>query len=276
MSYTNSSLVSCTILSPNHYSGRDHEIDTITIHCVVGQCAVESLGNLFSKPERSASSNYGIGYDGRVGLYVEEKDASWCSSSYSNDNRAITIEVASDNYYPYAVTEAAYNSLIQLCADICKRNGIKELKWKADKNLIGQIDKQNMTAHRWFDAKKSCPGDYLYERFGNIAEKVNNILNPKEEDLPMTAAEKKSFEELQNKVEELSKTVAAYEKYDVYTNAATRWAYIDKNLPKWATPTVKKLVNRGILKGDGTNSLALNYIMLRILVILDRAGIFGE
>lgn len=124
---------------------------------------------------RQASSNYGIGYDGRIGMYVEEKDRSWCSSNAANDNRAITIEVASDTKEPYAVTAKAYAALIDLLVDICKRNGIKELKWKADKSLIGQPDKQNMTVHRWF-ANKSCPGTYLYERHAQIASEVNKRL----------------------------------------------------------------------------------------------------
>lgn len=104
MAYTNSSLVNHTRLSPNHYNGRNHTIDTITIHCVVGQCSVETLGNIFAPSSRQASSNYGVGYDGRIGMYVEEKNASWCSSNYANDNRAITIEVASDTYDRTALT----------------------------------------------------------------------------------------------------------------------------------------------------------------------------
>lgn len=172
MSYTNSPLVSYTKISPNRTPNRNHAIDTITIHCVVGQCSVETLGQVFAPTSRQASSNYGIGADGRVGMYVEEKDRSWCSSSASNDNRAVTIEVASDTTHPYKVNDKAYAALIELVADICKRNGIKELKWKADKSLIGKVDQQNMTVHRWF-ANKSCPGDYLYNLHGDIAKKVN-------------------------------------------------------------------------------------------------------
>lgn len=172
---SNSSLVSYTKISPNKTSPRNHAIDTITIHCVVGQCTVESLGNVFAPTSRQASSNYGIGYDGKIGMYVEEKDRSWCSSNSANDNRAITIEVASDTTHPYKVTDKAYAALIDLCTDICRRNGIKELKWKADKSLIGQVDKQNMTVHRWF-ANKSCPGDYLYNLHDDIAEAVNKRL----------------------------------------------------------------------------------------------------
>lgn len=172
----NSPLVSYTKISPNRTVGRNHVIDTITIHCVVGQCTVQSLGEVFAPATRKGSSNYGVGKDGKIGMYVEEKDRSWCSSSSVNDNRAITIEVASDTTHPYAVTDKAYNALIELCADICKRNNIKELKWQANKSLIGQVNKQNMTVHRWF-ANKACPGDYLYNRHYDIAEKVNELLD---------------------------------------------------------------------------------------------------
>lgn len=169
---SNSSLVSVTKISPNKNSPRNHVIDTITIHCVVGQLTAENILECFMPVSRQASCNYAIGYDGKIGLGVEEKDRSWCSSSASNDNRAITIECASDKTAPYAINDKVYSALIDLCTDICKRNGIKELKWKADKSLIGQVDKQNMTVHRWF-ANKDCPGDYIYNRLGNIAAEVN-------------------------------------------------------------------------------------------------------
>jgi len=109
-------------------------------------------------------------------MYVEEKDRSWCSSNAANDHRAITIECASDKTHPYAINDKVYKALIELLVDICKRNDIPELKWKADKSLIGQPDKQNMTVHRWF-ANKSCPGDYIYNRLGQIASEVNAKLN---------------------------------------------------------------------------------------------------
>lgn len=176
---SNSSLVNYTKISPNKTSPRSHAIDTVTIHCVVGQVSVETLGNIFASESKEASSNYGIGNDGRIGMYVEEKDRSWCSSSSSNDNRAITIEVASDTTDPYAITDAAYKSLINLLVDICQRNNIKELKWKADKSLIGKVEEQNMTVHRWF-ANKACPGEYLYSRHGQIAAEVNARLGKTE------------------------------------------------------------------------------------------------
>lgn len=176
MGYTNSFLVSYIKISPNKTSPRNHKIDTITIHCMAGDLSVETCGNVFAPTSRKASSNYGIGNDGRIALYVDEKDRSWCSSNAANDNRAITIEVANDGGAPdWHISDKALNSLIALVTDICKRNNIKELKWKADKSLIGQVDKQNMTVHRWF-AAKACPGDYLYNKHFYIAEEVNKRL----------------------------------------------------------------------------------------------------
>lgn len=189
MAFTNSPLVNYTRISPNRTPNRNHAIDTITIHCVVGQCSVETLGAVFAPTSRQASSNYGIGYDGRIGMYCEEKDRSWCSSSGANDHRAITIEVASDTYAPYRVNAKAYAALIDLCTDICKRNNIKKLMWRADKSLIGQVDKQNMTVHRWF-ANKSCPGDYLYNLHSQIAKEINarlGITVDVQPDEPVTA-----------------------------------------------------------------------------------------
>lgn len=176
MKYTNSPLVSYTNISPNRTSPRNHIIDTITIHCVVGQVTVERLGEIFAPTLRKASSNYGIGKDGRIGMYVEEKDRSWCSSNKTNDHRAITIEVASDTTHPYAVTDKALESLIKLCADVCKRNNIKKLVWSTNKNdRVNHLNGCNMTVHRDF-ANKSCPGQYLYDRHGYIADEVNKLL----------------------------------------------------------------------------------------------------
>jgi len=195
MAYTNSPLVNYTKLSPNHSGQRTHAIDTITIHCVVGQCTVERIGEIFAPESRQASSNYGVGLDGRIGMYVEEKNRSWCSSSNANDQRAITIEVASDTTEPYAVKDAAYQATIKLCADICKRNGIKKLVWSTDKNTrMNHLNGCNMTVHRDY-ANKSCPGTYLYNHMGDIAEKVNALLGSsdqkeenKEESKPVTTS----------------------------------------------------------------------------------------
>lgn len=184
MGFTNSSLVSYTKISPNRTKNRNHAIDTITIHCVVGQCSVETLGNIFAPTSRQASSNYGVGYDGRIGMYVEEKDRSWCSSNAANDHRAITIEVASDTTHPYAVKDKALAALIELVADICKRNGIKKLVWSTNKSdRVNHKNGCNMTVHRDY-ANKSCPGDYLYNKHGYIAAEVNKRLGVTESTTP--------------------------------------------------------------------------------------------
>lgn len=173
---SNSPLVDYTRISPNKNSPRNHKIDTITIHCVVGQCTVETLGNIFAPTSRQASSNYGVGTDGKIGMYVEEKDRSWCSSNAANDNRAVTIEVASDTKHPYAVNDRAFAALLDLVTDICKRNGIKKLVWSTKKaDRVNHKNGCNMTVHRDY-ANKSCPGDYLYNRHGKIAAEVNRRL----------------------------------------------------------------------------------------------------
>lgn len=175
MGYTNSPLVSYTKLSPNHSGQRTHAIDRITPHCVVGQCSVETLGSIFAPASRQASSNYGIGVDGRVGMYVEEKNRSWCSSSNANDQRAVTIECASDTTAPYAFKGIVYNKLIELCVDICKRNGKNKLLWLGDKTKTLAYNpapnEMVLTAHRWF-ASTNCPGDWMYQRMGDLAAKV--------------------------------------------------------------------------------------------------------
>ena len=179
MTYTNSTLVTCTKLSPNHSGQRNHAIDRITPHCVVGQCTAESLGDWFAKSSTGASSNYGIGKDGAIGLYVEEKNRSWCSSSNANDQRAVTIECASDTTEPYAFRDVVYQTLIKLCVDICKRNGKTKLLWLGDKaktlNYNPKPDEMVLTVHRWF-ANKSCPGNWMYARMGDLAKKVTAAL----------------------------------------------------------------------------------------------------
>ena len=185
MAFTNSKMVVCTKLSPNHSGLRTHSIDRISPHCVVGQVTAESLGNIFSKSSYRASSNYGIDKDGRVGLYVEEKNRSWCTSSNANDQRAVTIECASDTASPYRMNNAVYETLIKLCTDICRRNGKKKLIWFGDKNKTlnysPKSDEMVITVHRWF-ANKSCPGDWLYSRLGDLAKKVTAELSGNDEE----------------------------------------------------------------------------------------------
>ncbi len=179
MAYTNSSMVAYIKLSPNHSGQRTHGIDRITPHCVVGQCTAEGLGDWFAKSSTKASSNYGIDSDGRVGLYVEEKNRSWCTSSNANDQRAVTIECASDTTEPYAFRDVVYQTLINLCVDVCRRNGKSKLLWLGDKEKTlayePKPDEMVLTVHRWF-ANKSCPGNWLYARMGDLAGKVTAAL----------------------------------------------------------------------------------------------------
>ena len=173
---SNSPLATYTRITKNKTSPRNHAIDTITIHCIVGQWTAKQGCDYFATTDRQCSANYVVGKDGSIGLSVDEKDRSWCSSNGTNDNRAITIEVASDTTHPYAVTAKAYAALLDLVTDICKRNGIKKLVWSTNKNdRVNHRNGCNMTVHRDF-ANKACPGEYLYSRHGKIAAEVNRRL----------------------------------------------------------------------------------------------------
>lgn len=181
-----SSLATVVVESPNRSSPRMSKIDTITIHCMAGNLSVESCGALFAKSSRKASSNYGIGSDGRIACYVGEEDRSWCSSNRANDNRAITIEVANDGGADtgWHVSDKAYKALISLLVDICRRNNISKLVWSNNKNdRVNHKNGCNMTVHRDF-ANKSCPGDYLYSLHSKIAKEVNSLLGVVNEDKP--------------------------------------------------------------------------------------------
>lgn len=177
---TDSKLATRTLISPNHSNGRNLPLTRVTIHCFVGQVTAEQGLAAFKDPNKKASCNYVIGKDGSIGLCVHERDRSWCSSSADNDNRAITIEVASDSKPPYAVTDKAMNALLDLLTDIGKRNGKRKYIWFGDKNkstsYIPDDDEMVMTVHRWF-ANKECPGEYLMQRHGEIAKAVNNRLS---------------------------------------------------------------------------------------------------
>ena len=192
---SNSPLVSYTKISPNQSSRNGNKIDMVIIHCVVGQCTVEALGSRFAQSSVGASSNYGIGADGRIAMFVEESKRAWCSGGTDNygnpirvngisgadiDRRAISIECACDAYAPYKINDKVYASLVKLLADICERNGIAELKWQGNKSLVGNVAAQNMAVHRWF-AYKSCPGDYIYNLHPQIVKDVNAILEGDED-----------------------------------------------------------------------------------------------
>ncbi len=174
-----SPLTSYTRLSPNYHSGRYYngknwEIDNITIHHVVGQATVESLGAIFAPKSRRASSNYGIGCDGKIGCYVEEQNRAITSSNGANDARSITIEVADDPFPPYKVNDKAYEGLIKLLVDLVQRYPSLggSLRWKNDKSLILDKKQQNITLHRWF-AATVCPGDWIEQNMNRIVADVN-------------------------------------------------------------------------------------------------------
>ena len=199
MGFTNSPLVAFTLLSPNHSGQRTKIIDRISPHCVVGQCTAEGLGDWFHRPSTQASSNYGIDKDGRIGLYVEEKNRSWCTSSNENDQRAVTIECASGTVEPYAMNEVVYDRLIDLCVDICQRNGKKKLLWFGDKrkslSYQPKEDEMLITVHRWF-ANKSCPGNWLYARLGDLAAKVTARLSGGESEAIPSGMQAREFQNL--------------------------------------------------------------------------------
>lgn len=160
MSYTDSKLVTYKKVTKNKSSRNNHVIDTITIHCFVGQVTAKQGVDYFYNTDRDASSNYVVGYDGSIGLSVPEQYRSWCSSNRANDSRAVTIEVACRAKEPYDITDAAYKALVKLVADICKRNNIPKLIWSYKKeNRVNRIDGCNMTCHRDFAATACIPLD---------------------------------------------------------------------------------------------------------------------
>lgn len=170
MTYTNSPLVTYTRISPNRNSPRNQPITKITIHHMAGICSVEQFGNIVAPTARQMSSNYAIGNDGRIGLFCPESDRSWCSSSPWNDNRAITIEVSNCEIGgDWAISDAAYKSLIELCIDICKRNGIKKLEFTGDQN-------GSLTYHYMF-AATGCPEKWIKNHTQDICDKVNAGIN---------------------------------------------------------------------------------------------------
>lgn len=224
----NSDLVVYTKLSPYCTMPRKNPIDTITIHMTQSQCTAESLGEWFVNPKSESSSNYGVDKNGRIGLYVEEANRSWASGTgnypNTNDHRSITIEVASNERPPYAVTEKAYKALIELCVDICKRHGKSKFVFlgnRADTEAAwakNDTETMYLTAHKWF-ASTDCPGEWLYSRFGEIAKKVTDALNPKVEPtqptitFPVDSVQKGSKGEHVKRVQIILKGLGLYNGY---------------------------------------------------------------
>lgn len=243
MGFTNSSLATVKMVSPNKNSPRNKPIDIITIHCFVGQVTAKRGCEVFQPTSKKASCNYVVGLDGGIGLCVEEKDRSWCTSSAANDNRAVTIEVASDTAHPYAVTVKAYAALLDLVTDICRRNGKRKLLWLGDKAKTlaykPAADEMLLTVHRWY-AAKACPGEYLFSRQGAIAEEVTKRLGGASAPIPDPPHTATGFEPYRvritatnlniRKSHTIDSASAGYIKPGVYTiveeadgKGATRW-----------------------------------------------------
>lgn len=251
MGFSNSSLVSFTQLSPNHSGQRIYPLTRITVHCTAGRASVEGLGAIFANPSRQASSQYGIGEDGRVGMYVEEKNRCWCSSSYDNDERAICIEASSDATEPFAMNETVYARIIDLCTDICQRYGKKKLLWIPDKDTAlayaVKDDELILTCHIWFTPLKTCPGSWLISRLGDVAEKVTARLGASSAPVSSSA---------------LFSSPVAGTVGEEQVNVPSPWA---KEAFDWA-------VENGILRGDG-KSYRLHDPVTReeLITILHRA-----
>lgn len=237
---SNSPLATYTRISPNKNHPRKYPIARITPHCVVGQFTAKQIldMNHFTTydPNNGASCNYAVGKDGSIGLGVDEGDRSWCSSSSDNDHRAVTIEVSSELVHPYEITDAAYKALIDLMADICKRNRKIKLIWPGSKESAlayqPKSDEMVLTAHRFF-ANKACPGDYMYSRFGQMAEEVTARL----EDNDMT----------------YYKTI--------------------NDVPNDYRPSVQKLITKGVLKGYGNGEINVSEDFCRTMTVLDRLNL---
>ena len=240
---SNSPLATVTRISPNRgntingvrYYNRIAKVDRLTPHHTAGVGSVEGLLNLFVNPNRKASCNYVIGNDGRIGLCVPEDVRAWTSSSRDNDNRAITFEVsnsATGGNWP--VSAAAFEALVELCVDICRRHGKKKLLWIADKNKAlayePKADEMLLTMHQWF-ANTNCPGQYLGSKFPELAARVTNQLNKKDEDEDMTQEQ--------------------------FNKMANSWLVSLGNEPasNWAQAALNWGKSNGLMGGDGNGNL---------------------
>ena len=251
---SNSKLIDYTKISPNSTNPRKDKIRKITIHHVAGNLTVEQIGNIFASKSRNASSNYGIDSNGRVGMYVEEKNRAWTSSNANNDNQAITIEVANNTLGPkWTVSDKALSKLVELCVDICKRNGIKELVDTGDA-------KGNLTRHNMF-AATLCPGPYLQGKFPYIVKEVNKQLNAKPKQVELYRVRKSwtdsksqlgAFSNLQNAIDLATKNKG----YKVFDDVGKEvFADAVKEPKKTNTSFMVKVTASGlnIRSGPGTN-----------------------
>lgn len=254
-----SKLCSYTAISPNK-SVRTEKISKITIHHMACVISVERCGEIFAPTSRQASSNYGVGGDGRIACYAPENFRAWTTSSKANDNVAVTIEVANSvAAEPWPVSDTAYESLIRLCVDICQRNGIKRLNWTGDKS-------GNLTVHRWF-AATNCPGAYLLERMPSIAAETNKRL-----------ANGSIYPVAENPQETSQKPAESgkltYEEFCSYMDRYMSEAVVSQP-SSWAKDACEKAIAKGVMKGDGKGAYNFQRPLTReaYLAMQDRAGL---
>jgi hypothetical protein len=220
---------------------------------MAGNESLETFGSWLEKARYS--SNYAIDSNGRIGLFVNEEDRSRCTSSPENDHRAITIEVANNGGEPdWPVSDKAYKALIVLLTDVCKRNNIKQLLWRGDKSLIGQVEKQNMTVHRWY-RNKACPGNYLYERHGEIARLVNTNLE-EDDNMDISKLTDDQIDQLIARMNERLAEKPAPDWAESELREATDMEITDGKNPMGLTPRYQTaiMVKRGVKKAKEMTS----------------------
>ena len=176
-----SSLIKSQVLASesNYTQGRKgYKVCKITPHHMAGVLTGEQCAKLFQNPNRQASSNYCIGNDGEIVGCVDENNRAWTSSNRANDCQAITIEVSNSEVGgDWKISDSAWNSLVNLCVDICKRHGFR-LNYDGTKN--GSLTRHNMFS------KTTCPGPYLQGRFQELADTVNSKLDDNSETVQQT------------------------------------------------------------------------------------------
>lgn len=165
MSHSPLATISVPANSTNYTYGRPNgRITKITVHHMAGILSAERCGQIFQNPNRNGSSHYGIGLNGEIGVYVEEENTAWTDSNWDSNIHSVTIENSNNvNGGNWSVSDATFDSLVKLCADIAKRNGLGRL-----------VAGQNLTWHSMY-AATTCPGDYLRSRMNELAEKANAI-----------------------------------------------------------------------------------------------------
>ena len=265
-----SKLVNDVLISPKCNSRDGRKISRITIHHSAGVSTAADMLYYFYTTNKDASANYVIGNDGLIGGCVPEEFRAWTSGSWDNDSQAITIEVSNSVYGdPWPVGTAAWNSMIKLCVDICRRHGFR--LWTDKENKTGSL-----TAHRWFQPT-ACPGTYLYDRFEKICDEVNKVLDydKKVDDLEKTVVALTSVVgDLKKTVDAIDITLEAVKQQSARTAEEVLPVY--KNLdavPNWYHDAVETLVKSGAIQGVSSTDLHVNQLMARIFTILEREGI---